>query len=122
MNNLSDDSSIDFSPLDPRNDPERFETLVRSISARASEVIKMRRLRRGVMAQIASWRAPTLAAAGLVVAISIFALVHTQGAAATSHNTQVAEAVGVPGSIAPLLRGNDLPTTSDLLEFFGGQQ
>lgn len=116
------DEPIDFSPLDPRREPERFEQLVRSITLAAAAALGAPAMRRrGVMEQIAAWRTPMLAAAAVVTVASVLALVQS-AAAAPPRTPFIAEAVGVPTTVAQWMRSSELPSAGDLLEAFGEQQ
>ena len=55
-----DEQKIDMSAVDPSRDPERWETLVQSVAARALET---RRRRLTVGHQLLSWARPALAIA-----------------------------------------------------------
>jgi hypothetical protein len=125
MNENPIETPIDFTALDPTRDRERFEQIVRSITVQAAEVLIVRPLRRlGVMEQIAAWRTPTLAAAAVVAAASIltFAWVGPAQPATVARTPQIAEAVGVPATVAQWMRSGELPTAGDLLVTFDGRE
>jgi hypothetical protein len=114
------DRPIDFSPVDPTADPERFDRLVESIIARAADELAARRLRWNPVLQIASWKRPMLAAAALVAIIAGTVLTQVRGpdTVTTAETDGIAEAVGVPVELAQWLWDGTVPSTADLFGVF----
>jgi hypothetical protein len=110
------DDRVDFSSLDPTEDRERFDDIVRSITAAAAGQLSARRARADVFAQVVSWWRPLLAAAAITGIVSIGALARSQ-ASTTAAETQIslAEAIGVPEQIADWVWSEDAPTADELL-------
>jgi len=109
---------IDFSPLDPTEDAERFEGIVASISDAAAPALATRRARASVVGQVGLWWKPLLAAAALAGIVSVGALLHYQASATTIAELEdvgIAEAIGVPSQIADWVRSDEAPTTAELL-------
>ncbi len=110
------DDRIDFSPLDPTRDPERFDGIVRSIVGAASTELADRRARATVFGQVSLWWRPLLAAAvitGIVALAALASLEDSDQPAAAS--TGLAEALGVPDPIAEWVRSDQVPTPAELL-------
>jgi hypothetical protein len=110
------DDRIDFSSLDPTEDRERFDDIVRSITEAASGQLAARRARADVFAQLASWWRPLLAAAAIMGIVSIGALARSQ-TVTTPAETEIglAEAIGVPEQIADWVWSEEAPTAAELL-------
>jgi hypothetical protein len=107
---------FDFSALDPTREPERFETVVRSISAAATPELAARRARANVFGEVAGWWRPLLAAAAVIGFVSAGAITRwgpTDDAAVA--DVGVAEAMGVPEQVAQWVRSDELPTPAELL-------
>ena len=117
------DERIDFTPLDPRGQPERFERNVGAITAAASAELAMRRARSSVFWQLAHWRRPLLAAAAIATLISVGTLAMYQRPASLAEEQQgVAEALGVPETIATWVRSGETPSTAELLVALEGSR
>jgi hypothetical protein len=114
---------IDFSPLDPMRDAERFEEIVRSITAAAAGELAARRARGSVVGQVALWWGPLLAAAAITGIVSLTALARLQTTAPTETTEPgLAEAIGVPTQVAEWVRGDELPTPTELLVTLESEQ
>ncbi|MDQ6830183.1 MAG: hypothetical protein M3081_15105 [Gemmatimonadota bacterium] len=126
---MTDDRSeppIDFSPLDPVVDAERFDAVVGAITVRAAAELARRRShpRRAAdaLSVVAPWWREVVAAAAAIVALSVISLSRSSRAApdtqpaVTIARDSVDEAVGVPPSLAPYLRSERLPSPAQLLE------
>lgn len=109
-----DEDRLDFRPLDPRSDPEGFERAVQEIMDRAGPELAARRARATVLAQVASWRWPTLATAAAVAGLAIAALAARDGSRVAA-DAGVAEAIGVPGTVASWVREGELPDAGELI-------
>lgn len=107
---------VDLGPLDPRSDPDRFEHVVRSIVDTAGPELSLRRARSSVFSQVSAWRRPLLAAAAVagIVSLGTLSQVDAPGSA-TQDEVGVAEAVGVPETIASWVRSGETPSTAELL-------
>ena len=109
---------IDFSPLDPTEDTERFEDIVASISDAAAPALAARRARAGVFGQVGHRWKPLVAAAAITGIVSVGALLHYQASTATIAELEdvgIAEAIGVPSQIADWVWSDEAPTTAELL-------
>lgn len=105
---------IDFAPLDPRTDPERFDRLVRSIGESARPELSARQARNSVFTQLSDWRRPLLVAAAIMGIASVGTLTRVEDPDAATE-VGVAEAIGVPETIAGWVRSGETPTTAELL-------
>jgi hypothetical protein len=115
------DERIDLSSLDPTQDAERFDAIVRSISAAAAGELAARRARTSVVGQVASWWRPLLAAAAIVGIVSIGALARLQASSGVSETEAgLAEAIGMPQQIAEWVLTEDVPTPTELLVVLEG--
>jgi len=109
---------IDFSPLDPTEDAERFEDIVASISQAAAPALAARGARASVVGQLGLWWRPLLAAAAITGIVSVGALLHYQASTtriAELEEVGIAEAIGVPSQIADWVWSDEAPTTAELL-------
>jgi hypothetical protein len=109
------DDRIDFSPLDPTEDAERFERIVRSIMAAAARPLATRGARASVVGQLGLWWRPLLAAAAITGIVSIGALTRFQTSTMAEPEIGLAEAIGMPDQIAEWVRSDEVPTTAELL-------
>jgi len=118
--NRDHERPIDFSPLDPTTDQERFKAMVEGIVARAAHELATRRTRFNPFIQLASWRRPMLAAAAVVAVVSATILTRTQvpQPAVEPETDGIAEAVGVPVELAQWIWDGEVPTTADLFAAF----
>lgn len=108
-----DPERVDLIPLDPRADTARFERLVREVRRAATPELVRRQAGLTVWGQIAHWRRPILAAAGLLTLASV--IVMAVAHPSTAKQTTFAEACGVPSPVARWVRATDKPTPGDLL-------
>ncbi len=110
------DDRIDFSPLDPARDAERFDGVVRSILAAAGPTLAARRSRAGVFGQVGLWWRPLLAAAAITGIVALATLAGIEDAIQPSPApTGLAEALGVPEQIAEWVRSDQAPAPVELL-------
>ncbi len=107
---------IDFSPLDPTRDPERFDGIVRSITAEAERELARRRARTSVVGQLGLWWKPLLAAAAVAGIVALGALAR-YGSPATTVEAEIgiAEAIGMPEQVAIWVRSDEAPSPAELL-------
>jgi len=107
---------IDFTPLDPRRGAGAYERQVAAIVEAAGAELAVRRARSSVFFQLADWRRPLLAAAAIAAVISAATLAAFRlPADAAEAQSGVAEALGVPETIATWVRSDETPTTAELL-------
>jgi hypothetical protein len=107
---------VDFGPIDPRSDPDRFERAVRSIVETAGPELSLRHARASVFSQLSAWRRPLLAAAAIAGIVSLGTLSQVEApGSVTQDEVGVAEAVGVPETIAAWVRSGETPSTTELL-------
>lgn len=113
---MSDDR-IDFSSVDPTKDEVHFEKLVSSIMRDAEAELGRRRGHLTVVAQVGTWWRPMLAAALVLIVVSLGVLWQLGGnGGAIQVESGIEESLGVPAQLASWIRSDDLPTASDLLE------
>lgn len=116
------DGRIDFSGLDPTQDAERFDAIVRSITEAAAKQLAARRDRATVVGQVAAWWRPLLAAAAIVGIVSIGALARSETLAVTTDTELgLGEAIGMPQQVAEWVLTEDVPTPTELLVVLEGE-
>jgi len=112
---MSDDA-IDFSPLDPTADTGHFESLVARITAAARPELERRRLQSSVWWQMVRWRRPMLAAAAMIVLVSLTMAQIVRSPAGNLEGTgQIAGTLGIPTALAGWLASDTLPAPSQML-------
>ena len=141
---MSDDP-IDLTPLDPTADAPRFDRVVGAIVAGAAPELARRRAaaglslaRAGVLGQLGRWHRPMLAAAALVMIVSLATVARVEpadpdadalaaqaaeqselaaadSAAADSTGARLAEAIGVPGTLAAWVGEERIPAPEELI-------
>jgi hypothetical protein len=118
------DARMDLSALDPRADQLRFERMVRSTTARAATELTRRAERARasrrptVLAELARWRRPALAAAAAIAIAALTALRQVSipwPDDSEGDDTGVAEAAGVPTSFASWVQSGELPDPASLV-------
>jgi hypothetical protein len=113
------DDRFDFGSLDPTADRPRFDGIVAAIAARAAPELARRRARTTPLAEVTRWTRPVLAAAALVLAVALATLSRVDAArAGTADPGTLAEAVGVPSSIAEAIHTDQVPAPTQLLFLF----
>lgn len=111
---MSDDR-IDFSALDPTDDPERFEQIVSAVTEGAVTLLESRRAEATVFSQVVQWWKPLLAAAAITGVISIGTLAEVEvSTPETESEIGLAEAIGVPVQIADWIWSDEAPTPAEL--------
>lgn len=106
---------IDFSSLDPTVDQVRFEEAVASIIRAAEPKLAARRDRASVFGQVVGLWRPLLAAAAVAGIVFAAVLSNLGDTSSVSNDFGVAEALGVPESVAAWVRSDELPSTTELL-------
>ena len=102
------DDPIDLSPLDPLRDPLALDARVAAIARDA--VIPPPP---DILAELAAWARPALAAAAVIAAIASYPLlVHRP----TQRRVTTAEILGVPSAVVELARSGTPPGLVDLAE------
>lgn len=101
------DDPIDLSPLDPVRDLPALDARVAAIARDA--VIPPEH---DLIAELAAWARPALAAAAVIAAIAIYPLVHRP----SPRRVTTAEILGVPPAVVELARSNSPPGLVDLAE------
>jgi hypothetical protein len=111
------DDRIDFSAVDPTKDDAHFEALVSTIVRDAEVELDRRQGRLTVVGQVGQWWRPLLAAAAVIIVVSLGFLwqLGGNGSIALVENG-IEESLGVPAEVASWIRSDELPTTSALLE------
>jgi hypothetical protein len=115
------DDPINLTPLDPTADAAGFDALVRGITARAEPILEARRARLTSVGQITAWRRAILLLAAAIALVAGVSLLQPRQASRGSETT-LADAMGVPSSVASWLRTGATPSPADLLTASGGTQ
>ena len=118
--------TVDFSALDPTNEPDRMDARIAEI-VRAGMQARREPSKTLVVRQVGAWAVPVLAAAGLVIAVSIRVLM-SAGRMAGSNASLTTSAVtdsasassrfGLPGPVVALVRGDRSPTPIEIVAAF----
>jgi len=109
---------VDLSALDPTRDPARLERTVQAILDRAApELARRRRGSTGILAELAGWRRPVLAAAAVVLVLGAGLLAGYEAIRPGSEETALTEAIGVPRQLAGWVAadGDRLPSAAAVL-------
>jgi hypothetical protein len=111
-----DQEGVDLSTLDPRTEPVRWEAMVASVLARAAPAALRER---GLLAVLAGWARPTLAAASFAGLVSAGLLAWTleRGAADALPQT-LAESL-LPQPLGQWVAEERMPAEGDLLDPWG---
>lgn len=110
------DDRIDFSPLDPTQDPRCFEDIITSIMAGAADELAARRSEGDIFSQVARLWKPLLAAAAIAAIVSVATLSNLPATRpAEPSETTLEEALGMPVQVAEWLRSDEAPTPVELL-------
>ena len=107
------DDPMDLEALDPTRDSD-FESRVAAVAANA--MAARARASRGLLADLARWTRPALAAAALILAATIPVLVRarpTTAGAPQSRGASAAEILGIPPGLIALSRA-DQPSVVQL--------
>ena len=119
----SSEAPIDLTPLDPLVDARRFDALASNIvrdgmHARRRTTIALRSP--SVMADVARWSMPVLAAAALVVAAAIptLAVSARSLSSANTEPTAANDRLGFPAPILALTRSGSDPTPAEVIAAF----
>jgi acyl-CoA reductase-like NAD-dependent aldehyde dehydrogenase len=115
------DDPINLTPLDPTADAARFDALVRGITARAEPILEARRARLTSVGQISAWRRPVLLLAAAIALVAGVTLLQPRQTSTRSETT-LADAIGMPSSVASWIRTGTTPSPADLLITSGGTQ
>jgi len=106
---------MDFSALDPSQDAQRWERMVKSVASRA---IAARRHRVSLPYQLAAWMRPALAIAAAVALLSwVGALISARPGSAVAQQTAEAPAF----VLARWAMADERSSTSKMLQVLGGQ-
>jgi hypothetical protein len=110
---------IDLTPLHPARDPERWEAMIASVTAR---VLAEGAAARSPLAFLAGWARPTLAAAAAVAAVSLGVVAATgrEAAAAEPRPSTVAEELRLPQPVTDWIVEERAPSASDLIQALEG--
>ncbi len=108
--------SLNLTPLDPGNDPDRLDRAVASIMEAVDDQLTARRYRRNALGQVAGWWRPLLAAAVVTGIISVATLASIGAQVQNAEEeTGLAEAIGMPEQIAQWVRSDETPEPAELL-------
>ncbi|HXT14229.1 MAG TPA: hypothetical protein VN706_01280 [Gemmatimonadaceae bacterium] len=109
---------IDFTPLDPTRDRDRFEATLGAIHR---EVLAARhRSETSFGAHIAALAAPALIAVALVLAVAVPSIVRSRSSAAAARVAATPNALGIPPRLAALMRRPDAVSIAALDEALRG--
>ena len=116
---------VDLTPLDPLANPRRADALVAAIVAAGMDA-RRRPKPSGLVAGITRWSRPALAAAALILAVSIPAIIRSErqlttpaaaGAAAPAADT-TARRFGLPASVIALTQRGRTPAPYEIVSAF----
>jgi anti-sigma-K factor RskA len=110
------DERLDLRALDPTRDPERFERAVGRIMDRAALPLAARRARLTAVGQVTRWWRPMLAVAAALAIVALGVLTRVDPAAATEPG--VAEAIGIPTTVATWMVTAETPTAAQVYTAF----
>lgn len=111
---MSDDQDPTWAPLDPRRDPERWESMVRGIVERAEPILAAYS-GRGPADLLAAWLRPTLAAAAVVSALALGALAVGSREPETGAAIALGDALGYPTPVTTWVSTGQTPTIEELV-------
>ena len=113
---MTDDEPIDFTPLDPTQPPAAFARRVAGVRHAAQGALWRRRQAATPLGLVARWRLPLMAAMLLVMLASLATLRTLSGEAASTDSTvvadDIADALGVSGSVGDALTGDKVSTVA----------
>jgi len=115
------DDPIDLTALDPTADGARFDALVGAITVRAEPLLRARHARLNGFGQISAWRRPVLLLAAAIALVAGASLLRPRQVTTRSETT-LADAMGMPSSVASWLRTGTTPSPAELLITSGGTQ
>ncbi len=111
-----DNDAIDFSELNPADDPERLERAIDRINAAAAPILARRRLQGSVWWQLTAWRKPVFAMGVAAVLLMIGA---SQYEAAPADDEIVSDdlaiALGVPAAMSEWVSTETPPSAEQIL-------
>ena len=117
------DRPADFRVLDPATDPARMDRLAQAISARIAPSLGARRAPRTMWTELAGWRRPVLAAAAVLLAVSVVIVLRVAPVggrtASAREGAGLLEAAGAPTSIAGWTEARSLPDPASVLGIAG---
>jgi hypothetical protein len=118
------DERLDLRALDPTRDPERFERTVGRIMDRAALPLAARRTRLSAVGQVTRWWRPMLAVAAAlaIAAIGVLTQVSPASPAAATPEPGVAEAIGIPTTVATWMVSAETPTAAQVYTAFEEEQ
>ena len=110
------DDRLDLRPLDPMRDPARYERAVGRIMDAAALPLARRRARLTAVGQVSRWWRPMLAMAAAVAIAAVSILTQVRPAAAESDlaTSPLAEAMGIPATVATWMTSGTPPTPIDV--------
>ena len=109
------DRPIDFSSLDPTRDVAGFHELSRALASKAMSARSTTRL--DVIAELARWTRPALAAAVVIALGATFALVSASRPASLPE--PAVDAVGIPRAIVDWAHDNYQPSPLEVVSVLG---
>ena len=119
---------VDLTPLDPFREPERTDAIVAAI---VRDAMAARRTRPpALVRQVDRWAVPALAAAAVVLAVSLSALSRTRpitpadlasATTAAADSAASAERFGLPAPVIALTRPDRSPTPAEIVAAFSTQ-
>jgi hypothetical protein len=111
-----DQERVDLSALDPRADPVRWEAMVAGVLARAAPAALRER---GLLAVLAGWARPTLAAASFAGLVSAGLLAWTLERGAGDALPQTLAESLLPQPLGQWVAEGRMPAEGDLLDPWG---
>jgi hypothetical protein len=107
------DDPLDLRAFDPARDPVRYELAIGRILNRAALPLAARRARVTAMGQITTWWRPMLALAAAVTLAAVGVLTQVRPAADAAE-AGVAEALGIPTTLATWMGAAETPTAAQV--------
>ncbi len=113
---MNDDQDPSWAPLDPSQDPERWEAIVREIVERAAPILAGYGAR-GPAELLATWLRPTLAAAAVVSALALGALAAFSREPETDATATIGlgDALSYPAPVTTWVSTGQTPTIEELV-------
>ena len=117
-----DDGSPDLTPLDPADNPVRWERMIAAIMSGVQPEMERRRALVSPVLVLAAWMRPALSVAAsiLIVSLGALALVKERSPRPRNAAPLIAATLGLPRTVAEWVVENRRPTAADLLTGFQG--
>jgi hypothetical protein len=111
----------DLMPLDPQQDPGKWEGLVGSIMAAAQPELERRAVVRSPLLLLSEWFRPTFAASAVAMAAAVAVLFLGELPSQEADVRIVAEGIGIPSSVARWLDTGSSDVLDELVFVYEGE-